>query len=67
MKRPLGCACLFFILFIRIFYACFPPALPDYSYWQSREVYICGRVISQKYQEINSEPFVVYTLDQVQL
>ncbi|MBQ8816162.1 MAG: DNA internalization-related competence protein ComEC/Rec2 [Lachnospiraceae bacterium] len=67
MKRPLGCVCLFFILFIRIFYVCFPPALPDYGFWQSREVYVSGQVISKKYQEINNESRVVYTLNEVRL
>ncbi len=67
MKRPFGCACLFFILFIRVFYACFPPALPDYSSLQGREVYVSGQVISKKYQEVNEESCVVYTLGEVRL
>ncbi len=67
MKRPFGCACLFFLLLILVFYACFPPALPDYSPLQGRKVYVNGRVISQKYQEVNGELCVVYTLGEVRL
>ena len=65
MKRPLGCACLFFILFIRLFYMMFPPGLPDYSAWQGRDVYAGGRIISIKTQEINGEVKTIYLLGDV--
>lgn len=67
MKRPLGYVCLFFVLFIRVYYVCFPPVLPDYRVLQGWEVYISGQVISQQYQEINNEICVVYTVKDVKL
>ena len=67
MKRPLGWTCLFFVLFIRLFYMLFPPALPDYSAWQSRDVYVNGQVISIKAQEINGEIQTIYLLEDVSL
>ena len=65
MRRPLCLACLFFILFIRTFYVCFPPVLPDYIDLQGREVYIRGQVVSIKMQEVNDKLQQVYTLDEV--
>ena len=67
MKRPLGCACLLFILFIRVFYTLFPPLLPDYSAWKGRTVYVNGQVVSIKEQEINGEIQTVYLLEGVSL
>ena len=67
MKRPFGCVCLFFVLFIRLFYVCFPPKLPDYSALIGREVYAGGRVQGVKVQEINGEPQTVYILSQVSI
>ena len=67
MKRPLGCACLLFILFIRVFYTLFPPLLPDYSAWKGRNVYVNGQVVSIKEQEINGEIQTVYLLEGVSL
>ena len=67
MKRPLGCACLLFILFIRVFYTLFPPLLPDYSAWKGRTVYVNGQVVSIKEQEINGETQTVYLLEGVSL
>lgn len=67
MKRPLGCACLFFILFISSFYILFPPCLPDYSAWQGRDMYVGGQVKSIKMQEINGEIKTVYLLDEVSI
>lgn len=67
MKRPLGCACLLFILFIRLFYLCFPPSMPDYAAWQGRKVYAYGRVSSVTLQEIQGETQIRYLLDQVSL
>lgn len=65
MKRPLGYACLFFILFIRLFYVCFPPNLPDYGELKGREVYIRGRVISIQTQEYNDKLQTIWVLDEV--
>ena len=65
MKRPLGCACLLFILFIRLFYVCFPPSLPDYGQMDGREVYINGQIISIKVQELYDGVQTVYTLSKV--
>ena len=62
MKRPLGCACLLFILFIRVFYILFPPTLPDYSAWKGRSVYVSGRVTSIKEQEIDGKKQTVFLL-----
>ncbi|MBR3762453.1 MAG: DNA internalization-related competence protein ComEC/Rec2 [Lachnospiraceae bacterium] len=67
MKRPFGCACLFFVLFIRLFYVCFPPKLPDYSTLKGREVYACGQVQGVKVQEINGELQTVYTISRTSL
>lgn len=58
-------ACLFFVLFIKAFYVCFPPTLPDYGEFVGREVYIRGRVVSVKQQEKDGETSVVYTLEDV--
>lgn len=67
MKRPLGWACLLFILFIRLFYVFFPPALPDYASISGREVYINGQIISIKLEEVYGELQTVYTLADVTL
>ncbi len=67
MKRPFGCVCLFFVLFIRLFYVCFPPKLPDYSALKGREVYACGQVQGVKVQEINGESQTVYTISRTSL
>lgn len=67
MKRPLGCACLFFVLFIRVFYMCFPPGLPDYSELSGRRLYVNGRILSMKTQNMQNSTQVVYTLEHVQL
>ncbi len=67
MKRPLGYACLFFILLIRLFYICFPPSLPDYSSLKGRKVYVRGRVVSIQTSEFNNKSQVLYTLDEVYL
>ena len=67
MKRPLGCACLFFLLFIRVFYMMFPPCLPDYGVWQGRNLYVSGRVLALKEQEINGETKTIYVLGDVSL
>ena len=67
MKRPLGCACLLFILLIRLFYILFPPFLPDYSAWKGRTVYVNGQVMSIKKQEISGETRTVYLLKEVSL
>lgn len=67
MKRPLGWACLLFILFIRLFYVCFSPSLPDYANISGREVYINGQIISIKVQEVYGELQTVYTLSDVTL
>lgn len=67
MKRPLGCACLLFILFIRLFYICFPPSMPDYAAWQGRKVYAYGRVSSVTLQEIQGETQIRYLINQVSL
>lgn len=67
MKRPFGYACLFFILFIRVFYMCFPPALPDYTELAGRRVYVNGLVISKEYKKIQNVTQTVYTLGDVQV
>lgn len=58
-------ACLFFVLFIKVFYVCFPPTLPDYGELAGREVYIRGRVVSVKQQEKDGSTTVIYTLEEV--
>lgn len=67
MRRPLGSVCLLFILFILLFYICFPPKLPDYSALRGKEVYVNGRITSIKTQEINEELQIVYTLENITL
>ena len=67
MKRPLGCACLLFILFIRVFYIFFPPLLPDYSAWKGENVYVTGQVEAINKQEINGETRTVFLLKNVSL
>lgn len=67
MRRPLGSVCLLFILFLLLFYICFPPKLPDYTALRGKEVYVNGRITSIKTQEINEELQFVYTLEHITL
>ncbi len=67
MRRPLGYACLFFILLVRLFYICFPPVMPDYSALKGREVYVRGRVSAVQTYEFQEELQILYTLEDVYL
>lgn len=65
MKRPLVWVCLLFVLFIRLFYVCFPATLPDYESFDGREVYIKGQVVSIQKQIF--EGYSQYTLSDVEM
>lgn len=67
MKRPLGCACLFFILFVRVFYVLFPPVLADYGSRKGQEVYVNGQISAVRVQHIEGETQITYTLKAVSL
>ncbi len=67
MKRPFCYACLLFILFIALFYICFPPVYPQYPDLEGREVYAGGRILEKQPQKVYEQSCMRYTLDRVQI